>query len=373
MDGIINVYKEKGYTSFDVVAKLRKILMQKRIGHTGTLDPDAEGVLPVCIGAATKACDMLTEKSKEYEAVLLFGIKTDTQDISGNVLERKTVDISEQEAVKCLLSFIGPYKQMPPMYSAVKINGKKLYELARKGKEIERPARDVEIYSLKILEICFEGEEKWIRFQVSCSKGTYIRTLCEDAAEKAGCCGCMKSLVRTRAGCFSLKESLTLAEIEEKFRQNGLDGILQPVERFFLEFPEFYTTQETDLQLHNGNKLKSDWLVFKDFYTALKEEQAVNNRRIVNDGQAADNKQAGNDKKAVNDEQAADNSEAVNKKQDVNNGQAADSKQAGNDKQAQKGWYRAYDSTGKFYAIYAYDAAQMLYRNIKMFPPETKR
>ena len=174
--GIINVYKEKGFTSFDVVAKLRGILRTKKIGHTGTLDPDAEGVLPVCIGRATKVCDILTDKDKIYEAVMLLGVETDTQDTSGEVLKELPVTSSEDEVKAATLSFVGEYAQVPPMYSALKVDGKKLYELAREGKTVERKARNVEILSIEILEVNLPR----VRMVVHCTKGTYIRTLCHD-------------------------------------------------------------------------------------------------------------------------------------------------------------------------------------------------
>ena len=164
VNGIINVYKEKGYTSFDVVAKLRGIFKQKKIGHTGTLDPDAEGVLPVCLGKATKVCDLLTDKSKEYEAVLLLGKVTDTQDITGEVLEEKNVTVTEEQVREAILSFVGDYMQIPPMYSALKVNGKKLCDLAREGKTVERQARPVKILSIvrrePIFVLCVRTLEK---------------------------------------------------------------------------------------------------------------------------------------------------------------------------------------------------------------------
>ena len=213
VNGILNVYKEKGYTSHDVVAKLRGIVGQKKIGHTGTLDPDAEGVLPVCLGRATKVCDMLTEKNKTYEAVLLLGKETDTQDISGTVLRVGETEGLTQEQVKdCVMSFVGEYDQIPPMYSALKVNGKKLYELAREGKTIERKSRKVEIKEIRILEMALPR----VRMEVSCSKGTYIRTLCHDIGEKLGCFGCMESLLRTKVSRFELKSSLKLSEIQKK-------------------------------------------------------------------------------------------------------------------------------------------------------------
>ena len=211
--GVLNVYKEKGYTSHDVVAKLRGITKQKKIGHTGTLDPDATGVLPVCFGRATKLCDLLTDKDKTYVAELLLGQETDTQDISGTVLQTAdTQYLSEEEVEKAVLSFVGSYDQIPPMYSALKVNGKKLYELAREGKVVERKARRVEIKDIQILSM----ELPIVKMEVSCSKGTYIRTLCHDIGEKLGCHGCMKSLVRTRVSNFRIEESISLEEINKR-------------------------------------------------------------------------------------------------------------------------------------------------------------
>ena len=173
MDGIINVYKEAGFTSHDVVAKLRGICRQKKIGHTGTLDPQATGVLPVCLGNATRACEMLTDRTKEYVAELLLGQITDTQDITGTVLEEREVAVSEAQVREVIAGFVGGYDQIPPMYSALKVNGKKLYELARAGKEVERQARHVDLPAIEILEIKFPV----VKFRVECSKGTYIRSL----------------------------------------------------------------------------------------------------------------------------------------------------------------------------------------------------
>ena len=215
--GIINVYKEKGFTSHDVVAKLRGIVGQKKIGHTGTLDPDATGVLPVCLGKATKLCDLLTDKNKTYEAVLLLGKTTDTQDITGEVLEEKSTEaLTEEKVREAIEGFIGDYEQIPPMYSALKVNGKKLYELAREGKVIERKARLVKILDIQILEIDLPK----VRMEVSCSKGTYIRTLCHDIGEKLGCGGCMESLIRTRVSTFRIEDAKTLDEIET-LKQEG--------------------------------------------------------------------------------------------------------------------------------------------------------
>ena len=208
--GIINVYKEKGFTSHDVVAKLRGIVGQKKIGHTGTLDPDATGVLPVCLGKATKLCDLLTDKDKTYEAVMLLGMTTDTQDVTGRILEeRSTETLTADKVREVIRSFIGDYDQIPPMYSALKVNGKKLYELAREGKVVERKARPVKILDIRIIEMDLPR----VRMEVSCSKGTYIRTLCHDIGEQLGCGGCMESLIRTRVSVFQIKDAKTLEEI----------------------------------------------------------------------------------------------------------------------------------------------------------------
>ena len=189
-NGLINVYKEPGFTSMDAVAVLRGILKQKKIGHTGTLDPAAEGVLMVCLGNATKLCTFLEDKDKEYECRMLLGVTTDTEDTTGTVLEKKDVDCNEEEIVEAIKSFLGDIKQIPPMYSALKKDGKKLYELAREGKVIEREARDIKIFRIDIKEINIP----YVTFTVHCSKGTYIRSLCRDIGEKLGCGGCMAQL-----------------------------------------------------------------------------------------------------------------------------------------------------------------------------------
>ena len=227
MDGILSIRKEKGWTSFDVVAKLRGILHIKKIGHTGTLDPDAEGVLPVCIGSATKAVEQLMDHDKEYETVLLLGQKTDTGDVTGKVLEKKPVPEDEEVIRSAARSFIGGYDQIPPMYSALKVNGKRLYEYAREGIEIEREPRFVSIPDIEILEIKLPR----VRMRISCGRGTYIRALCEDIGEKAGTMGCMESLVRTRVGVFGIEDSHRLSEIEEAMKKGEVETLLVPVER----------------------------------------------------------------------------------------------------------------------------------------------
>lgn len=257
ISGILNIYKEKGYTSHDVVARLRGILGQKKIGHTGTLDPEAEGVLPVCLGRATKVCDMITDKDKTYEAVLLLGKTTDTQDVTGRVLsERPLVSggmaITPNKAEECILSFAGEYDQIPPMYSALKVGGKKLYELAREGKTVERKSRKVMIHGIRICEISLPR----IRMEIDCSKGTYIRTLCHDIGEKLGCGGCMESLLRTRVGRFRLEESRKLDEVERAVREGGLNSLLLPADWVFDQMRAVRTAETYDRLAHNGSPLR---------------------------------------------------------------------------------------------------------------------
>ncbi len=232
INGIINIYKEAGFTSHDVVAKLRGIVKQKKIGHTGTLDPDAVGVLPVCFGNATKLCDMLTDKTKEYRARMLLGKTSDTQDASGTILTEKEVTASEEEVREAVMSFVGTYDQIPPMYSALKVNGKKLYELARQGVEIERKPRIVEIHHIRIEEIALP----YVTFTVGCSKGTYIRTLCADIGDKLGCGALMESLVRTRVGTFPIEEALKLSQVEELVREGHLEERVIAPDAVFEEY-----------------------------------------------------------------------------------------------------------------------------------------
>jgi tRNA pseudouridine55 synthase len=257
MNGIINVYKERGFTSFDVVAKLRGILHEKKIGHTGTLDPDATGVLPVCIGNATKVCELLTDKDKVYETVLHLGVATDTQDASGRILQRhedEAAQLSEEEVRCAIESFVGGYEQIPPMYSALKVGGRKLCDLAREGIEVERKARPVMIYSIEIARM--ELPLVWMR--VHCSKGTYIRTLCDDIGGRLGVGGCMDSLERTRVSVFVREESHTLAEIEAYRDRGALDEILRPVDSVFENLPKAQVKPEAMRLLANGNPLLSE-------------------------------------------------------------------------------------------------------------------
>lgn len=251
MNGIINIYKEKGFTSHDVVAKLRGIIKQKKIGHTGTLDPDAQGVLPVCLGSGTKVCQLLTDKDKTYEAVLKLGITTDTQDMTGTVQKIETVENSIEEIRRAIKGYEGVYQQIPPMYSAIKIGGKKLYELAREGKEIERPSREVVIYKVDILKENLEEQEITIR--VTCSKGTYIRTLCHDIGKSLGCGGCMKSLLRTKVGRFDIENSLTLSEVEKLQTQGELEKYIIPVDEIFSNYKAIVIKESAECLIQNGN------------------------------------------------------------------------------------------------------------------------
>lgn len=258
INGIINVYKEKGFTSFDVVAKMRGMFHQKKIGHTGTLDPDAEGVLPVCLGKATKVCDLLTDKDKEYRTVLLLGQETDTQDISGEILNTCEVLVSEQEVREAILSFVGVYEQVPPMYSALKVNGQKLCDLARKGVTVERKSRQVTIHKIEIVSIQLPEVE----MVVSCSKGTYIRTLCDDIGKKLGCFGCMKSLLRTKVDKFTLDSAYTLSQlqqmIDEKEEQEW--SFLDSIDSIFYKYPAVFAIEEAQKLVLNGNRIPVDFV-----------------------------------------------------------------------------------------------------------------
>ena len=251
--GILNIYKEKGYTSHDVVAKLRGITGQRKIGHTGTLDPEAEGVLPVCLGRATKVCDLLTDRDKTYEAVLLLGIRTDTQDVTGTVTDRGDIQgITREMVEQAARKYVGEYDQIPPMYSALKVNGKKLYELAREGKTIERKARRVRIYELEILEEALPR----VRLRVRCSKGTYIRTLCDDIGADLGCYGCMEALLRTSVGPFALEEACRLEDVEAAVKAGELGKMLCPIDRLFAEYPAVQVKKGWEKLAYNGNGLK---------------------------------------------------------------------------------------------------------------------
>ena len=265
MDGIINIYKEAGYTSFDVVAKLRGILKERRMGHTGTLDPQATGVLPVCVGKATKLCELLLDKEKTYEAVMLLGVTTDTEDMTGTVLTEMKAQVSEEEVRRAAEKFTGTYGQIPPMYSALKVDGKRLYELAREGKEVERKPREVEIFENTPLS--FEKDEagyvKTVTLRVRCSKGTYIRSLLRDMGDFLGCGACMKSLVRTKAGAFVIADAVTLAQVEQARDEGRLSELILPIDSFLVKYPAVYVKAEYNKYLMNGNQLTLSMLTEK--------------------------------------------------------------------------------------------------------------
>ena len=276
INGIVNIYKEKGYTSHDVVAVLRKVVGQKKIGHTGTLDPDATGVLPVCLGRATKVCELLTDHDKTYEALLLLGNTTDTQDISGEVLEeRNPGDLTEEEVCSCIESFIGEYDQIPPMYSALKVNGKKLYELAREGKTVERKSRRVQIHGIRILEMNLPH----VRMKVDCSKGTYIRTLCHDIGEKLQVGGCMEELERTKVGRFLKEDAVTLDEVRQKMEQGEGAELFTPLDQIFAELPAVTVTDAKAWMSYNGNDLPERFLLEKEEWTDGQEVRVYDSRK----------------------------------------------------------------------------------------------
>ena len=265
MDGILNVLKPAGMTSFDVIAYLRGVLRIKRIGHTGTLDPGAVGVLPVCIGRATKAIEYITDRDKLYRAELTLGIETDTQDSFGQVTSVREVNVTNRQIFDTVNRFKGKLNQVPPMYSAVKIGGKKLYELAREGKTIERKPREIEIYSIKVVNLIQEAERDKpyifknpqantlkIIFDVACSKGTYIRTLCFDIGESLGCGGHMSFLVRLKAGNFDIASSITMEEIARLAEEGSLDKKIVTVDEALNDMHKVVLNQDDTKRLLNG-------------------------------------------------------------------------------------------------------------------------
>lgn len=295
-NGIINVYKEAGFTSFDVVAKMRGICGQKKIGHTGTLDPDATGVLPVCLGNATKVCELLTDHDKEYTAELLLGVRTDTQDVTGKAIgglfadkfegcdriadmsgrpideqlcgnqtigEAEIKRLPDEETVRAAIAgFVGEIDQIPPMYSALKVNGQKLCDLARKGVEVERAARRITVFEIEVLEVKLPV----VKMRVLCSKGTYIRTLCDDMGEALGCGGTMLSLVRSKVGPFVLDNAMSLADIQKAKDEGRLADAVMSVDSLFTDNRSVTVTEEAMKLLLNGNVLYASSFVGKISY-----------------------------------------------------------------------------------------------------------
>lgn len=279
MDGIINIYKEPGFTSHDVVAKLRGILHQKKIGHTGTLDPLASGVLPVCCGKATKVCGLLTDKDKSYHAVCRLGVETDTQDMSGSIIRKCDITgITEEDIINCLKHFEGVIMQVPPMYSALKVKGKKLYELAREGITIEREPRQVTIHSIDVKDIDIKNGV--FSMDVTCSKGTYIRTLCHDIGIMLGNAAAMEKLVRTRVSVFKIEDALTLAEVQDiaENQPERLKEYLMPVDALFTGYKKAQVKNGSEKALANGNKLSGSMLEGLAEEPAAGEDILVYNR-----------------------------------------------------------------------------------------------
>lgn len=255
MDGVVIINKPKGMTSQNVVSKVKRILNEKKVGHAGTLDPNATGVLPILVGKATKISKYLIEHDKSYEAIIKLGEKSSTGDIEGDIVEKKEIKLDKytSEDIQNILNmFLGKTKQIPPMYSAIKVNGKKLYEYAREGKEIELKERDIEIFNIQLKNVDYENQE--ISYIVDCSKGTYIRTLCEDIAKKLNTVGYMKELTRLRVDKFNISNAITLEELEEKKNNSNFEDII-PIESLFSDKPKIILTNKKENLFLNGVKL----------------------------------------------------------------------------------------------------------------------
>ena len=316
-NGLINVYKEPGFTSMDVVAVLRGILKQKKIGHTGTLDPQAEGVLMVCLGNATKLCTFLEDKDKEYVCRMLLGTTTDTEDTTGKVLSQKDASgISEEDITKVILSFVGDYAQVPPMYSALKKDGKKLYELARQGIEIEREARPIKIYDIEIIVI----ELSYVTFRVKCSKGTYVRSLCRDIGEKLGVGACMDHLTRTSVSFFTIDNALKLSDIERLAKEEKIEGLILETSEVFKDKKALYVLPEFAKYIDNGNPLQKEYV-------------------------KSENSGIQDDENNLNEQNDSDNPWNINN----------------------QNLFRVYNTSGQFVAVYSYDESREIYMPVKMF------
>lgn len=253
MNGILCMNKPSGFTSFDVIAKLRGILKIKRLGHSGTLDPMATGVLPVFVGNATKACDILPDNSKSYRAEFKFGMTTDTQDITGKIIQQYDKKVSREDILEIIPQFMGDILQIPPMYSAVQINGKRLYDLARQGVEIKRPEREIHIDSIKLES--FDEETQSGTLFIICSKGTYIRTVINDIGDSLGCGGIMTSLVRTCTSGFNLDDCFTFEEVENAVKNGNTENLLISIDSAFMLYPEIHLGEHQTKLYKNGVKL----------------------------------------------------------------------------------------------------------------------
>ncbi|KGP74031.1 tRNA pseudouridine(55) synthase TruB [Pontibacillus yanchengensis] len=256
MDGILPLWKPTGMTSHDCVMKIRKLLHTKKVGHTGTLDPDVEGVLPICLGMATKISSYVTESEKVYEATVKLGYSTETEDNEGEVVERKEVhdSLSAQNIQKVLQKFEGTITQIPPLYSAVRVQGKRLYEYAREGIPVERPSRTVTIYNIEMISDYIEKEDATasFRIRITCSKGTYIRTLCVDIGKALGYPAHMSHLVRTASGSFEKEEAITFEDLEKGIDENNLDAYLKPMERGVRHLSHLFIPPEDEKKVYHG-------------------------------------------------------------------------------------------------------------------------
>ena len=309
-NGLINVYKEPGFTSMDIVAVLRGILKQKKIGHTGTLDPQAEGVLMVCLGNATKLCTFLEDNDKEYVCRMLLGTTTDTEDTTGNIVSNVSVDdLSNEDVESAIKSFVGDIKQVPPMYSALKKDGKKLYELARQGIEIEREARDIKIYDIEIMEIAMP----YVTFLVKCSKGTYVRSLCRDIGEKLGVGACMDHLTRTAVSFFTIDNALKLSDIERLAKEDKIDELILETSEVFKDKKALHVLPEYAKFIDNGNPLQKE-------YVRLEDTEKNTDKNLY-------------DNKFIKEDNL----------------------------------FRVYNTSGQFVAVYSYDETRDIYMPSKMF------
>ncbi|MGI6706905.1 MAG: tRNA pseudouridine(55) synthase TruB [Clostridia bacterium] len=257
MNGIINVLKPPGMTSSDVVVFLRKLLKIKKIGHTGTLDPGAAGVLPICIGKATRLFDYIVEKNKTYIAEITLGITTDTQDAYGTIIDMQEVKVSRHDLERVVQQFIGIIEQQPPMYSAIKVKGEKLYNLARKGKTVNIPARRITVQSIQLLE---QTADNRYLLKIECGKGTYIRTLCHDIGKALGCGAYMSFLLRSADGPFRIEDTFTLDEIENIALSDRIEAALLPLDFPIQDLPYVYVSKSYKLKLVNGNPISSNWI-----------------------------------------------------------------------------------------------------------------
>ena len=260
MIGILNVYKKKGMTSHDVVSFIRRTFKMKRVGHTGTLDPDAEGVLPILVGKATKLSDLLTASEKSYTARVKLGVITDTDDLSGTILEERTVNVTEQDVINAVNSFLGETEQIPPMYSAIKVDGQKLYQLARKGIVTERKPRKITVYDIK----CYDFDGTSFSLDVHCSKGTYIRSICRDIGQKLGTGAAMSALIRTKSGAFTVQNSHTFEEIEEYAKNGRAEELLISIEDVLTHIKKIDVNEENAAKIKNGIRLRPEQIGIKE-------------------------------------------------------------------------------------------------------------